>query len=753
MGRFRDALAQGGLGAIAEIKRRSPSAGELRPDADPAALAAAFERAGAAAVSVLVDERFAGSPADLAAARSASSVPLLAKGFFSERAELEELRRLGADAVLLLMRDLDDAQTRKLMAAAQELGLDTLVEAHDAEELRRAVELDAAVIGINARDLSTFAIDRRAQLELVESAPRDRVVVAESAIGARAHGAEAELAGADAVLVGSTLMLAADPAAKLQELLARPLVKVCGLTREEDVAAAAEAGADLAGFVLARETPRRAPRVLPVPETMLSVARSRRRGHGRRRRPRPALRARERPPLARRRAAAARPRGGPRRRPVLAAGGSGPSRPGERRRGQDHARRRALARERPRGDRARPAVGRGRKLEPREGAGREGPRPHPRLRRGGTVLTYGEYGGRFVPETLIPALDELEAGWQAARQDPTFEAELDELGRSYAGRPTPLTLAERFAPGKRLYLKREDLLHTGAHKLNNALGQALLALRLGKRRIVAETGAGQHGVATATVCARFGLDCVVYMGSEDMRRQRPNVERMGLLGAEVRPVEFGTKTLKEATSEAIRDWIGSVETTHYLIGSCVGPEPYPQIVRELQAVIGREAREQLLEAEGRLPEVAVACVGGGSNAIGLFAGFVDDAEVRLIGVEASGAASLGSGRPAVLHGSRSSVLADEDGQVLDAESISAGLDYPGVGPEHAFLRDSGRAEYVGTSDEEALAAFRRLARTEGILPALEPAHALARVGELDEELILLCLSGRGDKDLEEVLAR
>jgi indole-3-glycerol phosphate synthase len=272
MGRFRDALAQDGLGAIAEVKRRSPSAGELRPDADPAALAAAFERAGAAAVSVLVDERFAGSPADLAAARSASSVPLLAKGFFSERAELEELRRLGADAVLLLMRDLDDAQTRKLMAAAEELGLDTLVEAHDAEELRRAVELDAAVIGINARDLSTFAIDRRAQLELVESAPRDRVVVAESAIAARAHGAEAELAGADAVLVGSTLMLAADPAAKLQELLARPLVKVCGLTREEDVAAAAEAGADLAGFVLARETPRRAPSVLPVPETMLSVA-------------------------------------------------------------------------------------------------------------------------------------------------------------------------------------------------------------------------------------------------------------------------------------------------------------------------------------------------------------------------------------------------------------------------------------------------------------------------------------------------
>jgi tryptophan synthase beta chain len=368
-------------------------------------------------------------------------------------------------------------------------------------------------------------------------------------------------------------------------------------------------------------------------------------------------------------------------------------------------------------------------------------------------LTYGEYGGRFVPETLIPALDELDAGWHAARSDLSYQAELDELGHSYAGRPTPLTPAERFAPGKRLYLKREDLLHTGAHKLNNALGQALLALRLGKRRIVAETGAGQHGVATATVCARFGLECVVYMGSEDMRRQRPNLERMGLLGAEVRPVEFGTRTLKEATSEAIRDWITNVADTHYLIGSCVGPAPYPEIVRELQSVIGREAREQVLAAEGRLPEVAVACVGGGSNAIGLFAGFLDDPEVRLVGVEAGGAASLGLGRPAVLHGSRSSVLADEDGQVLDADSISAGLDYPGVGPEHAFLRDSGRAEYVGASDDEALEAFRRLARTEGILPALEPAHALARVAELEEELVLVCLSGRGDKDLAEVVAR
>jgi tryptophan synthase beta chain len=364
---------------------------------------------------------------------------------------------------------------------------------------------------------------------------------------------------------------------------------------------------------------------------------------------------------------------------------------------------------------------------------------------------YGQYGGRYVPETLMPALDELERGWREALEDPGFRDELDRLGATYAGRPTPLTRAERFAPGKLLFLKREDLLHTGAHKLNNALGQAVLAQRLAKHRIVAETGAGQHGVATATVCARFGLDCVVYMGAEDMRRQRPNVERMHLLGAEVVPVEFGTRTLKEATSEAIRDWITNVETTHYLIGSCVGPHPYPEIVRELQSVLGREAREQFLEAAGRLPGAVVACVGGGSNAIGIFAGFLDDPDVRLIGVEAAGAASLGSGRPAVLHGARSSVLADDDGQIEDAHSISAGLDYPGVGPEHAYLRDSGRAEYVRASDEQAVEAFRRLARTEGILPALEPAHALAHALDLDAEAILVCLSGRGDKDLAEVL--
>jgi tryptophan synthase beta chain len=366
---------------------------------------------------------------------------------------------------------------------------------------------------------------------------------------------------------------------------------------------------------------------------------------------------------------------------------------------------------------------------------------------------YGGYGGRYVPETLIPALEELEAGWRAALADPGFASELYELLTNYGGRPTPLTQTVRFCPNKRIYLKREDLMHTGAHKLNNALGQIVLARRLGKKRIVAETGAGQHGVATATVCARFGLDCVVYMGAEDIRRQHPNVERMQLLGAEVRPVEIGTKTLKEATSEAIRDWITNVETTHYLIGSCVGPHPYPEIVRELQSVIGRESREQILERAGRLPEAVIACVGGGSNSIGMFAGFLDDAEVKLYGVEAAGAASLGSGRVAVLHGARSLVLADEDGQIADAHSISAGLDYPGVGPEHAALRDSGRVTYLPCTDDEALAAFERLTKTEGIIPALESSHALARALDADESLIVVCLSGRGDKDLDEALAQ
>jgi len=378
---------------------------------------------------------------------------------------------------------------------------------------------------------------------------------------------------------------------------------------------------------------------------------------------------------------------------------------------------------------------------------------------------FGPYGGQFVPETLMPALDELEQAWRQARADPAYRAELNGLLRDFGGRPTPLYRAHRLSEraGRPVYLKREDLNHTGSHKLNNALGQALLAERMGKRRIIAETGAGQHGVATATVCALLGLECVVYMGVEDTRRQRPNVQRMQLLGATVRPVDAGAKTLKEATSAAIRDWVTNVSSTHYVIGSVVGPAPYPALVRDLQRVIGDEARAQMLEREGRLPARVVACVGGGSNAIGIFAAFLADEQVALVGVEAGGegiasghhgAPLTVAGRPGILHGSRSAIMQDEEGQIVQAHSISAGLDYPGAGPQHAHLRDTSRARYVAVTDAQALDAFREVARLEGIIPALETAHALAWVlAQDDGELDLVCLSGRGDKDLAEVLAR
>jgi tryptophan synthase beta chain len=377
---------------------------------------------------------------------------------------------------------------------------------------------------------------------------------------------------------------------------------------------------------------------------------------------------------------------------------------------------------------------------------------------------FGAFGGRYVPETVMPALVELEAAFIAAQADPAFEAEHALLRATFVGRPTPLYLAERLTAkggGARVVLKREDLCHTGAHKLNNALGQVLLARRMGKTRIIAETGAGQHGVAVATACARFGLPCRVYMGTEDIRRQAPNVDKMRLLGAEVAGVESGSATLKDAINEAFRDWVTHVRDTHYVIGSVVGPHPYPLIAREFQAVIGREARAQMLERFSQLPTVVIASVGGGSNAIGIFAGFLGDPAVRLVGVEAGGrglrtgehAATLVAGRPGVLHGAYSYLLQDADGQVLTTHSISAGLDYPGVGPEHAFLRDSGRATYVAASDHEALEAFRQLTRLEGIIPALEPAHALHVAQQEAERLtpkdiVLVNLSGRGDKDLD-----
>jgi tryptophan synthase beta chain len=378
---------------------------------------------------------------------------------------------------------------------------------------------------------------------------------------------------------------------------------------------------------------------------------------------------------------------------------------------------------------------------------------------------FGVFGGRYVPETLIPALDELEAAYDAACGDASFRAELASLLGTYVGRPSPLSDAPRLSElvGAPVYLKREDLNHTGAHKINNTVGQVLLARRMGKRRVLAETGAGQHGVATATVCARFGLQCVVYMGEEDMRRQELNVFRMRLMGADVVPVSAGTRTLKDATSEAIRDWVTNVTDSYYIIGSVVGPAPYPRIVRDFQAVIGKEAREQMLERTGRLPKRVVACVGGGSNAMGAFHAFIDDVGVELIGVEAAGegldtgrhAASLSRGTPGVLHGALSYLLQDESGQVHPAHSISAGLDYPGVGPEHAHLKRTGRATYVAVTDDEALAGFELLSRLEGIVPALETAHAVAWIAGqagrwAPDQPVLLCVSGRGDKDVAQV---
>jgi tryptophan synthase beta chain len=376
---------------------------------------------------------------------------------------------------------------------------------------------------------------------------------------------------------------------------------------------------------------------------------------------------------------------------------------------------------------------------------------------------FGEFGGRYVAETLMPLILDLEKEYRAAKLDPAFRAQMDDMWAHYVGRPSPLYFAERMTQhfgGAKIYFKRDELNHTGAHKINNCLGQVLLAMRMGKTRIIAETGAGQHGVATATICARFGLKCVVFMGETDVERQKPNVFRMRLLGAEIVPVSSGTGTLKDAMNEALRDWVTNVDDTFYCIGTAAGPHPYPEMVRDFQSIIGIEARQQILEREGRLPDAVMACIGGGSNAIGLFHPFINDEGVRLIGVEAAGhgietgehAAALNGGRPGILHGNRTYLLQTDDGQILDAHSISAGLDYPGIGPEHAFLRDTGRAEYLSCTDDEALAAFQLCTQLEGIIPALEPAHAIARLGDvidrMDKDgLLIMNLCGRGDKDV------
>ncbi|HET7676545.1 MAG TPA: tryptophan synthase subunit beta [Candidatus Limnocylindrales bacterium] len=890
-GPTRDALGpllRPGLHLIAELKRRSPSAGRLAADdSDLVARARAYEAGGASAISVLVEPHwFGGSLDDLAAVRRAVALPVLAKEFVVDARQLPLLRAAGADLVLLLAALHPAKRLTSLVAAARELGLEPLVEAHDARELERTLASGARLVGINNRDLRTLAVDPERAVRLRPDVPDDRLVVAESGAREPPTLRAWRAVGFDAALVGEALMAAGDDPAAVRARTAAfveagrppsaaedpaaadrsPLVKICGVTDAEGLLAAMRAGADAIGLNVVPGTPR----FLDLEEAVQLARLVRRAGAAARpqivaitadhspeqlaaivaaldpdvvqlsggepiellaRLDRPAWKAlhlpREVAPgaveaeaeriadQARRYLDAGAQRvmldtaGGPhpggtgvlaaralaaavaRRVPVILSGGLDPANVARAlleapALGVDVAS--GVEAPRAAGERARKdpiRVGlfvkraRGARLDRPHAPARPSP-VHPGLDEADARGRWGterQFGGRFVPETLVAALVELEAAYAALRHDPRFWAELRELGLRYSGRPTPLYRADRLAaelerhvgrePGQlRLYLKREDLAHTGAHKINNALGQALLTHRLGKTRVIAETGAGQHGVATATACALLGLPCVVYMGAEDVKRQAPNVLRMRALGAEVREVSSGSATLKDAINEAMRDWVTNVATTHYVLGSAVGPHPYPIIVRDLQRVIGDEAAAQLAAVEGRLPDAAVACLGGGSNAIGLLSRFVGEPSVRLVGVEAAGegiatgrhAAALAGGTPGVLHGSRSYLLQDADGQVVEAHSISAGLDYPGIGPQLSALYEAGRLEVLAATDSEALEAVRLVARSEGILPALEPAHAVAALPRLlageggraplaDDALVLLGLSGRGDKDL------
>ena len=619
---------------IMECKAASPSRGTIRSDYDPAALAAQYAPY-AAAVSVLTEpDRFNGSFDDLAAVREVVDVPVLCKDFIVDEVQVLAARSLGADAVLLMLSVVPDNVYRELADLAHSLGMEVLTEVSTPQEMHRASALGAEVIGINNRDLRTLETDLARTEELAPLAPAGLVLVGESGVGTPED--VRRLSGlVDALLVGSSLSGAPDPA---------------------------EAARELATAV-------------PPPQ------------------------------------------------------GEGASSSGLDRGGQ--------------------------------GAGH-----HPRL-----PAFFGPYGGQFVPELLIPALDQLEDAFIDAQADPAFAAELDTLMTRYLGRPTAVTELRNLPleGNARILLKREDLVHGGAHKGNQVLGQALLAKRMGKRRIIAETGAGQHGTATAMVCALLGLECTIYMGATDVVRQAPNVERMELMGATVVPVDSGAGTLKDAVNEALRDWTASFADTHYLLGTAAGPHPFPTIVREYHRVISREARAQVLGLTGRLPDSVIACVGGGSNAIGMFAEFINDPGVELVGVEPAGegldtprhGAPINKGLVGILHGARSYLMRTSEGQVEESFSVSAGLDYPGVGPEHAWLSDTGRARYVGIGDDEAIEAFRLLSRHEGIIPAMESAHALAqalamaRVVPDGEEppILLVCLSGRGDKDLDQVQAR
>ena len=614
---------------IAEIKRASPSKGHLADIPDPAALAAEYERGGAAAISVLTEgRRFLGSLDDLDRVRAAVHIPVLRKDFITTPYQIWEARAHGADIVLLIVAALDDATLRELLDLTHELGMTALVETHTAEEIERAVQAGAAVIGINARNLKDLSVNVGNYRELAAALPPDVIKVAESGVFGPVELEDYARAGADAVLVGEGVATAERHALAVERLV--------------------EAG-----------------RRVKVSE----------------------------------------------RRPL---------------------------------------------------AEHNGP-------------YFGRFGGRFVPEALIHALTELEQVYDEAKADPAFREEFDRLNRLYVGRPSPLTEVPRFAQrlnervgiNARVFLKREDLNHTGAHKINNALGQALLVKRMGKTRVIAETGAGQHGVATATVCALLGLKCRVYMGEVDARRQALNVARMRLLGAEVVEVKLGSRILKDAINEALRDWVTNVETTHYLLGTVAGPHPFPTIVRDFQKIIGEEAKEQLRGEYGiDHPDAICACVGGGSNAIGIMNAFLDDERVRLYGYEAGGHGpesgehairfAPGTGQIGLFQGAKSYLLENEEGQTLDTYSISAGLDYASVGPEHAWLKEIGRVHYDYATDDEAMNAFKDLCETEGIIPAIESSHAVAgaykaaadlKARGIDEPVMIVNLSGRGDKDV------
>ena len=885
-------LAAPGLHLIAELKRRSPSAGAIATEGDDLiARARAYEAGGAVAISVLCEPHwFGGSIEDLRAVRAAVGIPVLAKEFVVEGLQLPLLRAAGADMVLLLAALHRPKELGRLVEQSLGMGLEPLVEAHDEREVRAALATDARLIGLNNRDLRTLEVDTERAVRLRPLVPDDRLVVAESGVRDVATIAAWRAAGFDAALVGEALVRAANPAAAARSFVAagahpsdlvhasaEPFVKICGVVDAEGVAAAVRAGADAIGLNLVPGTPR----ALSVEEaTVLArlvreIAPSNRRTRvvlvtvdrtaddlnavartigadaiqlSGREAPallggleRPAWKVLHLPADAADTAttvasvvgrargyldagaerivldtAGGRHPGGTGQRvapdlaaavarevPVVLAGGLTPATVGTALRdiaavGVDVAsgvetRAPVGDGERPRKDPLRVACFVKRARAARTDRPNLPVRPTPvapgllEADGRGRWGTGREFGGRYVPETLMAALEQLERAYEDLRHDPRFWAELRMLLERYAGRPTPLYRADNLAehvlaesralataagrdgvPSRlRLYLKREDLAHTGAHKINNALGQALLTRRLGKTRVIAETGAGQHGVATATACALLGLPCVVYMGAEDIERQQPNVLRMRALGAEVRSVTSGTATLKDAINDAMRDWVTNVETTHYVLGSAMGPQPYPTIVRDLQRRIGDEAAVQVQTDEGRLPDLALACVGGGSNAIGLLDRFIGEPSVRIAVAEAAGdgiptgrhAAALAGGSPGILHGARSLMLQDRDGQVLEAHSASAGLDYPGVGPQISALYAAGRLEIAAATDADAFAAMQVVTGAEGILPALETAHAFAVLPRFlagvagsgaplpAETVVLVGLSGRGDKDL------